>query len=194
MPRTPPSFQTAAMFALSLLPFAGCGAAPATPGDEDAAEAMIANALSAAPAEIAADARVVLPGPDGMQVLREGSGDFTCFPDNPQAPGNMPMCVDRAGLEWVTAMMMGTEPPAGGPVSVAYMLQGSAFPSFSDPDMAPPADSAAWQRTGPVLMLMNVAGLVGAYPVEGRDVRVPFVMYEGTKWEHLMIPLGAAWR
>jgi hypothetical protein len=170
----------------------GCGSA-ANPAAERAAAgsdaALLASALSAAPEAIARHAAVVMPGPDGMRILREGTNGYSCMPDNPDTPGNMPMCADEAGMAWMMALAMGSEPPAGAPISVAYALQGSAFPSIDDPYAEDPPGGAAWTETGPILMLMNVRGMLDGHPRDGRELGAPFVMYAGTPYEHLMIPV-----
>ena len=74
----------------------------------------IANAMSAAPKAVAQEATIVDMDEKGqMKVLREGKGPFTCMPDNHMTPGNDPMCLDKAGMEWAKAWMGKIEPPAG---------------------------------------------------------------------------------
>jgi len=166
---------------------AGTRAAPT------ADQALIANALSAAPEYIARRATVMVRGSDGqMRTLRPGTGGYTCMPDNPNMPGNMPMCMDAAGRAWSQALRNREVPPPDGPVSVAYMLQGSAFPSLDDPFAREPAAGEKWQQTGPMLMIMNVRGQLRGHPVQDPNPGAPFVMYAGTPYEHLMIPVGAA--
>src|SRR5262245_37072502 len=64
----------------------------------------IANAMSAAPKAVAQAATIVEFDAQGkMKVLREGKGPFTCMPDDPNTPGNDPMCLDKAGMEWAHA-------------------------------------------------------------------------------------------
>ncbi|TFG61591.1 MAG: hypothetical protein E4H28_08690, partial [Gemmatimonadales bacterium] len=77
--------------AVVLLP----GAVTAQEADHSA---MIENALSAAPAAIAAGAAVV--DSEG-NVIREGSNGYTCMADNPALPDNSPMCLDEGWLAWV---------------------------------------------------------------------------------------------
>lgn len=166
-----------------------CGDATPAGRESGGDDALIANAMSAAPDHIARGATVLVRQSDGqMRVLRQGSNDYTCMPDNPDSPGNMPMCVDAAGLAWVTALMRREEPPAGAPVSIAYMLQGSSFPSYDDPFARDPANRER-HYTGPILMIMNVRGMVRGFPVQDPSPEAPFVMYQGTPYEHLMVPV-----
>jgi hypothetical protein len=156
------------------------------PSDED----LIASAISAAPEAVSREARVVVRGRGGeMRTLREGSNGFTCMPDNPHIPGNMPMCTDEAGMAWMMTLAMNQAPPAGGPVSVGYMLQGSAFPSIDDPFAGEAPGGGPWLETGPILMLVNIRGLLEGYPWSDGDLDAPFVMYGGTPYEHLMVPV-----
>lgn len=174
---------------LGALATVSCGEAPQAARNSGGDDALIANAMSAAPDHIARGATVLVRQSDGqMRVLRQGSNDYTCMPDNPDSPGNMPMCVDAAGLAWVTALMRREEPPAGAPVSIAYMLQGSSFPSYDDPFPREPATEPR-HYTGPVLMIMNVRGILRGFPVQDPSPEAPFVMYQGTAYEHLMVPV-----
>ena len=60
---------------------------------------LIASATSAAPQAMAKDATIVAVGSDGkLRTLRQGQGAFTCVPDDPNTPGNDPMCLDRKRL------------------------------------------------------------------------------------------------
>jgi hypothetical protein len=180
--------RTIALTAAFCCAACGAGAPSGTPvGDE----ALIANAMSAAPSHIAQNAAVTMRTPEGqMRMLRKGTNGYTCMPDNPRNPGNMPMCIDAPGLAWARALRDRREPPSGGAVAVAYMLQGSAFPSYDDPFAKQPPAGGKWETTGPVLMIMNVRGMLSGYSAEHRDPREPFIMFQGTPYEHLMIPLA----
>ena len=60
---------------------------------------LIASATSAAPPAVTKDATIVAVGSDGkLRTLRQGQGAFTCVPDDPNTPGNDPMCLDRKRL------------------------------------------------------------------------------------------------
>jgi Tol biopolymer transport system component len=158
----------------------------AGPGDEE----LIASAVSAAPEAVSGNATIITMGPGGApRVLREGSNGYTCMPDNPHTPGNMPVCADAAGMAWMMSLAMQQDPPAGAPPSVAYMMQGSAFPSIDDPEAGEAHGGAAWILTGPMLMLMNVPVMPQGQQMSDVDVEAPFVMYAGTPYEHLMIPV-----
>ena len=146
---------------------------------------MIADALSAAPSSIAAGATVM--GADG-KVLRQGSNGWICMPDDPATPGRDPMCVDKNGLAWVMALMDHKAPPAG-VVGIAFMLAGGSDASNVDPYAVKP--SGAWITTGPHVMLLSAeAAKASGYPGGAHpDTRKPSVMFEGTPYAHIMLPV-----
>lgn len=148
---------------------------------------LISNALSAAPAEIAADAAVM----DGAgNVLREGTNGYTCLPDDPGTPGNAPMCLDETWLAWADAWMNKTAPPPVKHVSIAYMLQDDAPVSNTDPYATEATADNEWiENTGPHLMILvpDATSLEGLSDDPGAG---PFVMWKDTPLVHLMVPLG----
>jgi hypothetical protein len=153
---------------------------------------LIANAMSAAPRAVAREATIVAMDEKGqMRTLRKGTGNFTCMPDNPTTPGNDPMCLDPNGMAWAEAWMTKKEPPAG-KVGFGYMLQGGSDASNEDPYATKPAPGKKWVDTGPHVMLFNVKGMVEGYPTQAGDPTKPYVMWPGTPYEHLMIPVGPA--
>ncbi len=147
----------------------------------------VASATSGAPAAIGARATVM--GLD-MKLIREGDNGWTCFPDDPGTPGNDPMCVDANGLEWMTAFMGHTAPPAK--VGMAYMLQGGSDASNLDPLLATPAKGGKWVTTGPHVMILSASlAAASGYP-SGQadpDVTRPYVMWAGTPYAHIMFPV-----
>jgi len=176
-----------------LLLLQGCGGAKKAKGGGSDAD-LIANATSAAPADVSREATVIAFDTAGNpRTVRRGSGEFTCFPDNPGTPGNDPMCFDRNGLPWASALMKKQPPPAG-PVGLAYMLQGSWAASNADPNATTPGPGGRWVETGPALMILNTKGMLASYPREAKDPARPFVMWPGTPYEHLMVPVGSGRR
>src|SRR5262245_32647211 len=86
---------------------------------------MIASAMSAGPDAVAKDATIIAMGDKGqMKTLRTGTNQFTCMPDGP-SPGLDPMCVDKNGLEWATALMGRKDPPPN-KIGFGYMLMGGS--------------------------------------------------------------------
>ena len=152
---------------------------------------LIASALSAAPAPVSKDATIVAVGPDGkLRTLREGRGAFTCVPDDPSTPGNDPMCLDRHGMEWLKALLAHEKPPEG-LVWLAYMLKGGSDASNDDPFASEPPTGKKWVQTGPHVMIggPGIAKMLDSYPPTADDTRKPYVMFGGTPYEHLMVPV-----
>jgi hypothetical protein len=152
---------------------------------------LIAEAMAAAPKAVAEKATIVAPdGQGGMQTLREGTGSFTCMPDNPVSPGTDPMCLDANGMAWAQAHMGHTDPPAG-KVGFGYMLMGGSDASNSDPYASKPAEGKTWVDTGPHVMVLNAGSMMAGYPsqADNPDTKEPYVMWPGTPYAHLMIPV-----
>jgi hypothetical protein len=159
---------------------------PTTPAEK------IANALSAAPAAIAANAAVMdwASSPGGaMTELQKGTNGWTCMPDVPDTPGNDPMCLDAAFLEWAGGWMAKKSPTIR-QVGFAYMLQGGTDASNTDPYATEPRPGETWVKTGPHVMVVvpNPASLDGL-PTDPNSGG-PFVMWKGTPYAHVMVPIG----
>lgn len=150
-------------------------------------QAMIRDALSAAPPAIAARARVVdMEG----HVLRDGSGPYTCMPTAPDAPHgeHAPMCLDS---EWAAAMQAYARHDTSyrpARVGIAYMLAGDTGTSNINPYDTHPTPTNQWVREGPHLMV------IGPDPARLQGISTdphnggPYVMWPGTPYAHLMIP------
>ena len=165
------------------------GAVAAGPAWADADADLIKNAEMAAPATVSSGASVFAMGADGkMKTLREGKTGWWCMPDDTTTPSNDPMCGDANSMEWAMAWMGKTEPPKG-KVGFMYMLQGGPAGSNLDPYAMTPPEGKKWVETGPHVMIVNAVGLLAGYKGgESPDTTVPYVMWEGTPYEHLMIP------
>lgn len=150
----------------------------------------IQSAMSAAPESVARDAALIAPNPDGsMRTLREGKNGFTCMPDNAATPGPDPMCMDANATTWATAWMTKTTPPAGA-VGLIYMLAGGTDASNTDPFATKPSEGNNWIETGPHVMVVGSKGLLAGYPALPKpDTTAPYVMFAGTPYDHLMIPI-----
>lgn len=148
----------------------------------------IHSAMSAAPAAVGAHATIVMAGPDGsMKTLRQGTNGFTCMPDSPETPGPDPMCMDQNAMKWAMAWMSHAAPPSDIP-GVMYMLEGGTDASNTDPYAKKPDKD--WIRTGPHVMLVGSAAMLAGYPTGPQpDTRAPYVMWAGTPYAHLMVPV-----
>jgi hypothetical protein len=152
---------------------------------------LIASAMTAAPSAISKDATVVAVGSDGkLRTLRQGQGAFTCVPDDPNTPGNDPMCLDRNAFEWFKALLAQEKPPEG-KVWLAYMLKGGSDASNDDPFASEPQTGKKWVQTGPHVMIggPGIAKMLDSYPATADDTRKPYIMFGGTPYEHVMFPV-----
>ena len=151
----------------------------------------VASAMSAGPASIAGDATIIMANADGsMKTLREGKNGWTCMPDSPTTPGPDPMCMDANAVTWVTAMI-GHKPPPANIVGMMYMLEGGTDASNTDPYATAPTADNDWVKTGPHVMVVGSQGLLKGHPSGAKpDTKSPYVMWAGTPYAHLMVPVG----
>ena len=121
---------------------------------------------------------------------RKGSNGFTCMPDNPATPGPDPMCMDHAAMKWVEAWI-GHKTPAAGKIGLMYMLKGGTDASNVDPYAVKPSASNHWLKTGPHIMIVGAdQSFYDMYPKAAQpDTAAPYVMWPGTPYQHLMIPV-----
>lgn len=167
------------------------GGAKAATAPTAADKKMIDSAMRAAPKNVSAKATIVAMGADGsMRTLREGTNGFTCMPDNPATPGPDPMCMDKAAFEWAGAWV-GHKTPPNGKVGLMYMLSGGTDASNTDPYATKPSTENHWIKTGPHVMIVGAdAGFYDMYPKNADpDTSVPYVMWPGTPYQHLMVPI-----
>lgn len=151
---------------------------------------VIKSAESAAPAALAAGATVYGFDEAGMMMtVREGTNGWWCMADNPTSPGPDPMCGDANALEWAGAWMNKTEPPTG-KVGFIYMLAGGSDGSNTDPYATEPTDGNHWIETGAHVMILNATTMMAGYPdAADPDTSVPYIMWPGTPYAHLMVPV-----
>jgi hypothetical protein len=123
-----------------------------------------------------------------MRTIRSGSNGFTCMPDNPATPGPDPMCMDPGAMEWVMAWVEKKPPPKK--TGFMYMLAGGADASNTDPYAQKPEAGNNWVRTGPHVMVVGDQDMLAHYPARPEpDTSQPYVMWSGTPYAHLMIPV-----
>lgn len=162
----------------------------ATPAaDAPSKEALIAEALSAAPASLAANATVA--DWEG-NVLREGSGAYTCLP-TPAAfeAGTAPMCMDEPWMAWADAWGNKTDLSIDR-IGISYMLAGDGGASNIDPYATGPTEDNDWVVEGPHMMIITPdAALLDALPTDF-DSGGPYVMWKGSPYAHIMVPVDLA--
>jgi hypothetical protein len=150
----------------------------------------VASAETAAPAAIAHDASVVTVGANGaMNTIRQGKNGWTCMPDAPDTPGPDPMCMDANAAKWAAAWI-GHKPPPEGTTGVMYMLEGGTDASNTDPYATKPTAENNWVQTGPHIMIVGSKEILAGYPSGAKpDTSAPYVMWAGTPYAHLMVPV-----
>jgi hypothetical protein len=148
-------------------------------------EAIVANALSAAPAPVARGATVVAL--DG-RVLRKGATKWVCMPDMPDLPFNSPMCLDEPWNELIDAWMHHRAPKVTR-IGVGYMLQGDFPVSNVDPYAKAPTSTNEWVAEGTphVMMVFPDARQLEGFSTDSKSGD-PYVMWRGTPYAHVMIP------
>ena len=188
------------LFATATIAVAGCNSNGASGGTSSAetknvaAEAgkdPISSAESAAPASLAHDATIMAADASGaMKTLRQGKNGWTCIPDDPQTPGPDPMCMDGNAGKWVQAML-GHKPPPDNAPGLMYMLEGGTDASNTDPYAKRPTANNDWVKTGPHVMIVGSKAMLAGYPSAAKpDTSAPYVMWAGTPYAHLMVPVG----
>lgn len=155
-------------------------------------EAKIKSAVSSAIPSITDNATIMdWPSePDGeLRLIREGTNGWTCLPDMPSTPGNDPMCLDDPWLTWADAWMNKQDVNIS-QMGFGYMLQENTAESNIDPYAEGPTADNEWMSEGvPHVMIIvpdnEVLSGLSTDPNNGG----PWVMWEGTSYVHIMVPL-----
>jgi hypothetical protein len=180
----------------------GCEASTQTPASDDSKaqaheselsneHAKIRSAMSAAPTSVAKDATIVdypKKATEPLLKLRKGTNGWTCFPDWQATPGNDPMCLDKMWMQWFEAISSATDPNIDQP-GIAYMLQGGSDASNTDPFAMKPKVGEHWVSAPPHVMLIVPGKLDTTLLSTDHHSAEPWVMYAGTPYEHVMIPV-----
>ena len=153
---------------------------------------LIKSAESAAPAAVSSKAAIYAMTADGkMKTLRENSTNgFWCMADDPSTPGSDPMCGDANAMGWAMAWIGHTEPPKG-KIGLIYMLMGGPAQSNLDPFAIKPPEGSDWIMDRPHVMIVNFGDAMSGYPEKQAkpDTTQPYVMWAGTPYAHLMVPV-----
>jgi len=166
--------------------------APMTESHSDSDEIIkekIRRARLSGPPAVTRDATVVELHRDGSKtVLQEGTNHWVCVPGNENIIGQVDMCLDPMGMQWMMDLMARKPKPTNSAPGLIYMLNGAIQHSFTDPfDTTSPAIPI-----GPHWMLLwpfdaKAAGL----PTVMRDAGT-LVMFAGSPYAHLHI-CGSPW-
>jgi hypothetical protein len=165
---------------------------------QSAKDSEISKALSAAPPSIAAQAAVIILKDQGRkEELRAGSNGWTCLARDENAPddgiAHHPACFDKYGLEWIENYVAGREPNPDH-VGYSYMLEGGSSWSNTDPKATKlaPGQKDYIRISGHIMILNARVADSSGFP-SGQtepDTRKPFVMFGGTPFALLIIPVN----
>jgi hypothetical protein len=150
-----------------------------------AGDAQIKSAESAAFPALSSNATIM---DWNDKVLRKRSNGWTCLPDR-DTPGNDPWCVNDAWLNFLNAYKS-KKKPSYTQVGVAYMLQGDTPVSNSDPYATKPITEQDWVTGlgGHLMIIIPDIKSIQSYPTDWKQGG-PWIMWKGTPYEHLMVPL-----
>lgn len=156
---------------------------PAKPKAETK-KAKIARALSAAPANIAKEAKVVDRDENGKEtVLREGNNGFTCFPGHPLVVDDIAYCANADALQWEDDWRA-HRPPSNKQPGFEYMLTGGTYRSATDPyatSETPFTEGPHW------IILWPFDPAITGISTEVKLKSGTWIMWAGTPYSHLMI-------
>jgi len=145
----------------------------------------IARAAEAAPESITAQATFI--DVDGT-VLRQGTNGWQCLPA--AGPGSShPMCNDEVWMRLMQAIGDKADFKTD-KVGISYMLAGDDNVNNADPYDTKPDPGEVWVQEGPHLMILvpDLGALEGLS--DDPDNGGPYVMWKGTPYAHIMVPVG----
>jgi hypothetical protein len=154
-----------------------------------ASGSKVDNAMAAGPKSIASNATIMdWPSKEGGQMtqLRAGSNGWVCLPSSQTDDA---MCLDKTFQEWGAAREAKRDPNIKS-VGVAYMLKGDIVgASNSDPFAASPSAASDWVKAGPhVMVVVPDPAALASLPTDPNSGG-PWVMWKGTKYAHIMVPV-----
>jgi hypothetical protein len=160
-----------------------------TSKDERILAAKISRAMMSGPSQITRDATVAdMDAQGNLVVLRQGTNQWVCFPGDENEIGNVPMCADPMGLQWMQDIMAGKPAPTNTAPGIIYMLCGATQHSNTDP----------FDRTSPAIPIGPHWMIIWPYdaardglPNTVRDTGA-WVMFDGTPYAYLHI-CGTPW-
>jgi hypothetical protein len=165
----------------ALLALAAAGPLNAQSSDVD----YLATVKRAAPPDIVNNATVVRMNGSNVQTIQKGSNGWTCMADQV----GVPMCMDANAAEWAHAWQTHAKPPEK--TGFMYMLSGDKGASNTDPWATGKTASNHWIETGSHVMIVGpTVKTMAGYPKDpDPDPKKPYVMWAGTQYEHLMLPV-----
>jgi len=146
---------------------------------------IIRSATSAGPRSISDNATVMAADDSGKMVkIRPGTNGWTCIPDEPSTPGLDPMCIDKSGMEWVSALIAKKPKPTNTAPGLIYMLQGGSDISATDP-FATTTDHYVSSPAHFMIMWPYDAKTTGFATTPKKTGS--WIMWAGTPYAHLMV-------
>ena len=146
---------------------------------------IIRSATSAGPRSISDNATVMAADDSGKMVkIRAGTNGWTCIPDEPTTPGLDPMCIDKSGMEWVSALIAKKPKPTNTAPGLIYMLQGGSDISATDP-FATTTDHYVSSPAHFMIMWPYDAKTTGFATTPKKTGS--WIMWAGTPYAHLMV-------
>jgi hypothetical protein len=154
---------------------------PAAATDAD----YMKKVMTAAPPQLVRDATIVRMENGAMHTLKKGTNEFTCM----VGAAGTPMCADPNAMEWAHARETHASPPDK--IGFIYMLAGDTGGSNTDPFATKAEPGNHWIETGAHVMIVGPADkTMTGYPrTADPDPTKPYVMWSGTPYEHLMLPI-----
>jgi len=146
---------------------------------------IIRSATSAGPHSISDHAAVMAADASGKMVqIRAGTNGWTCIPDEPSTPGLDPMCIDKNGMEWVSALIAKAPKPKNTAPGLIYMLEGGSDISATDP-FATKTDHYVSSPAHYMIMWPYDAKSTGFATTPKKTGT--WIMWAGTPYAHLMV-------
>ena len=149
----------------------------------------IAFAISAGPAEISRHATIMdMSDMSKPKQLRAGTNGWVCY--YMVFWGSDAMCLDKEWQKWAEAWMNKTDLKIE-TTGIAYMLRGDNGGSNTDPYATGPTADNQWVKSPPHIMVLYAdSKMLDAYPTDPKSGG-PWVMWKGTPYAHVMVPVSA---
>ena len=147
--------------------------------------AYLAKVKTAAPKEIVDKASIIMMQDGKPKSLQTGTNGFTCMIGG----DGTPLCADENAMAWQKAAASKSDPP--NKIGFIYMLAGDTGASNTDPYATSKTADNHWIQTGSHVMIVGPAAqAMAGYPkTADADPTKPYVMWPGSPYEHLMIPV-----
>jgi hypothetical protein len=170
--------------ALTLVAVFGMTAASVSAGSPSK-QVKIDRAMQAAPPSISMHATIM--DVDGT-VLRQGTNGWHCMPAS--GPGSThPMCNDKVWMSALEALSKKADFKTDR-VGISYMLAGDDLVNNADPFDTRRDPGEVWVQEGPHLMILVPDPQMLDGISDDPDNGGPYVMWKGTPYAHIMVPVA----